>query len=99
MYKVLKEHPSINTQIILDSGCLFHLINTHEDIENFIQNDDKDNLGLGSVHFGIGTLASITGYGNKTPLGRMLVVPQLIPHMILSVGALASQGCKIELKY
>jgi len=26
----------------------------------------------------------------------MLVVPKLIPHMILSVGALASQECKIE---
>jgi len=43
-----------------------------------------------------GTLASITEYGTKAPFGRMLVVPQLIPHMILSVGALASQGCKIE---
>jgi len=57
--KVLEEHPAINTQIILDR-CSFHLINTHEDVENFIQNDDNYILGLGSVHFGIGTLASIT---------------------------------------
>jgi len=28
---------AINTQILLDSGCSFHLINTHTDVENFIQ--------------------------------------------------------------
>jgi len=64
---VSEEHSNINTQIILDSGCSFHLINTHEDVEHFIRNDEKDSLGLGVVHFGIDTRASIAGYGDKFP--------------------------------
>jgi len=32
----------------------------------------------------------------KSTFGKMLLVPQLIPHMILSVRALASEGCRIE---
>ena len=42
----LDVNPANNTQILLDSGCSFHLINTHTEVENFVQNDANDSSRL-----------------------------------------------------
>jgi len=71
-------YPEIENQILLDSECSHHLIWSQNDLENFVANDDKYSLGLGSICLGNGVYAPISGYDNKFPFGRMLVVPGLL---------------------
>ena len=90
------QYPDMINQILLDSGCSYHLIRDQNDVQNFVGNDDKDSLGLGVIHLGNGVTVSISGYGNRFPFGRMLVVPNLLYKIILSAGLLVAHDCKLE---
>jgi len=90
------QYPDMKNQILLDSGCSYHLIRDQNELEKFVGNDDKDSLGLGEIHLGNGVTVPISGYGNKFPFGRMLVVPTLLYKMILSAGLLVAHDCKLE---
>ena len=86
----------IDMSMLLDSGSNYHLTNTHLELTDYIANDDKDSLKLGYVKLGNNSNIPITGYGNKKPFGRMLVVPSLIPKYVISVGLLAKSMYTVE---
>jgi len=66
------------------------------EVETFVENDNKDSLGLGVIYLGNGVSVPISCYGNKYPFGRMLVVPGLLYKIKLSAGLLVSHDCKLE---
>jgi len=86
----------IDMSMLLDSGCNYHLTNSHLELTDYIANDDKDSLKLGYVKLGNNSNIPITGYGNKKPFGRILVVPSLIPKYVISVGLLAKSRYTVE---
>jgi len=63
--------------MLLASECNHHLTNTHLRLTDYTANDDKDSLNLGNVKLGNNSNIFITGYGNKNPFSRKLVVLSL----------------------
>jgi len=88
-YDNISVEGEIDMSTLLDSGCNYHLTNSHLELTDYIANDDKGSLKLGYVKLGNNSNISITGYSNKKPFGRILVAPLLIPKFVISVGLLA----------
>jgi len=70
-------------KILLDSGCSHHMARESSYALDFVESCEGK---LGYVCMGNGTRARTKGYGHKSPIGMVLIVPDLQTHAVYSIG-------------
>ena len=73
--------------ILLDSGSTHHMTRSASTLKDFVACGSD---AMGNVNLGNGHTVTIIGYGNRYPLGNILVVPDLIVDTIISWGGIRS---------
>jgi len=83
------------TDLILDSGCTYHMITNLDVLTNIVLNDHQYKLNLEQVIVGNQAQLQILGYGVIWPLGGVLYVSGLVSNLI-SVRRFTAQGFSVD---
>ena len=83
--------------MILDTGCTHHLVRSQCYISQFTPFTNDSPTHHKKIQLGSGDTIDVVGFGISQYLGKVLVVPDVMFHTVVSAGMLDSQGYTLTL--